>query len=80
MQKGKVNNMIFNGDEIGILFRLEGFIMTHLEILKWNERDILNSIERERQKPQNELTQYYINKFEEMLEDIQIVEAESKVK
>ena len=56
--------------------------MTHLEILKWNERDILNSIERERQKPQNELTQYYINTFEEMLEDIQkqIVEAESKVK
>ena len=56
--------------------------MTHLEILKWNERDILNSIERERQKPQNELTQYYINKFEEMLEDIQkqIVAAESKVK
>ena len=52
--------------------------MSHLDILKWNERDILNSIEKEKQKPQNGLTKYYIEKFEEMLEDIrkQIAEAE----
>lgn len=52
----------------------------HLGILKWNEKDILNSIEKEKAKPQNELTKYYIEKFTEMLEDIrkQIAEEEKK--
>lgn len=45
--------------------------MSRLDILKWNERDILNSIEKEKQKPQDDLTKYYIKNFEVMLEDIQ---------
>ena len=54
--------------------------MSKLDILKWNEKDIINTIEREKAKEQNDLTRYYIRKFEEMLEDIrgQIKEEESK--
>ena len=49
---------------------------------KLSETQLKRVVERERQKPQNELTQYYINKLEETLEDIQkqIVETESKAK
>lgn len=51
-----------------------------LELLKWNERDLLRQIEREKAKRQDGLTEYYIKKFTEMLEDIrkQIVEEEKK--
>lgn len=52
-----------------------------LSNLRWNERDILKSIENEKAKPQNDLTRYYINKLEDMLQDIreQIKEEELKV-
>lgn len=52
-----------------------------LGVLRWNERDILKSIENEKAKPQNDLTRYYISKFEDMLQDIreQIKEEELKV-
>lgn len=52
----------------------------YLGILKWNEKDIINSIKKEKAKQQNELTEYYIEKFTKMLEDIrkQIAEEEKK--
>ena len=54
--------------------------MSKLDILKWNERDLINTIKKEKAKEQNDLTRYYITKFEEMLEDIrkQIKKEENK--
>ena len=55
--------------------------MTHLEILKWNEKDIIRSIEKEKAKPQDILTEHYIKEFEKMLQDIrmQIKEEEDRL-
>lgn len=53
-----------------------------LELLKWNERDLIRQIEREKSKRQDGLTEYYIKEFTKMLEDIrkQIAEEENKRK
>ena len=34
-----------------------------LELLKWNERELLRQIEREKAKRQDGLTEYYIKEF-----------------
>lgn len=44
--------------------------MSHMDILRYNERDLIRTIEKEKAKEQNDLTRYYIAEFEKCLEDI----------
>lgn len=45
--------------------------MSKLDILKYNVRDTIRIIEKEKSKPQNDLTRYYIREFTKVLEDLQ---------
>ena len=56
-------------------------LLSKIDVLKYNVRDTIRIIEKEKSKPQNDLTRYYIREFTKVLEDLkeQIREEEKRL-